>query len=252
MSDLHSAVNEGDLAAVRSLIASRVDVNARDSQGRTPLHRAIKLGHDDITLELSHSGADPTLRLFSVPDDVDDAGMNALHLAAFNGRTAVVRSIIDRGGVDVSSWGSVKVDGKLFHAPALIFALTGTDVYKLYPRFFYADITLALLDAGAEPNVEIGVSVTPLHFCSLLNEGVGTKEERLAAMRALLEKGADVDAFMEIEELLNMQPLHNAIYTGFYEAAELLIHAGAPVNIVPELATAPPLFGPSRRKVGDL
>ncbi len=48
MSELHDAVAAGDLARVQRLI----NVNPTDDKGRTPLHRAIELEHDDIALEL--------------------------------------------------------------------------------------------------------------------------------------------------------------------------------------------------------
>lgn len=107
MPALYDAVAAGDLTRVQSLIIPGTDLDEQDAEGRTALHRAIELGHDDIALELLHSGADPARLFFSTPDDDDDDdGMNALHWAAMLGRTPVVRAILDRGGVDINSMGS--------------------------------------------------------------------------------------------------------------------------------------------------
>jgi ankyrin repeat protein len=101
MSSLHGAIAAGDLARVKSLIRTLADLNLRDAEGRTPLHHAIELEHDDIALKLLGSGADAALRVFS--STTSRAGVNALHLAAARGRTALLRVLLDRGDVDINS-----------------------------------------------------------------------------------------------------------------------------------------------------
>jgi hypothetical protein len=45
---LHSAVVSGDLREVQRLLAAGADPRIRNRDGRTPLHVAAILGHDDI------------------------------------------------------------------------------------------------------------------------------------------------------------------------------------------------------------
>ena len=51
---LHRAAEQGDIEQVRSLIASGADINARDYQGLTPIHRASGWthGHEVKSLEV--------------------------------------------------------------------------------------------------------------------------------------------------------------------------------------------------------
>ncbi len=51
------AARRGDAAAVRALIAARVDVNARDKEGFTALMGATEKGHADIVELLKKAGA---------------------------------------------------------------------------------------------------------------------------------------------------------------------------------------------------
>ncbi|NLT72704.1 MAG: ankyrin repeat domain-containing protein, partial [Chloroflexi bacterium] len=45
---LHRAARDGDVRACERLIASGIDVNGRDGQGRTPLHEASRANRGDV------------------------------------------------------------------------------------------------------------------------------------------------------------------------------------------------------------
>ena len=45
MTDLHNALENGDLATCRALIEHGADVNAKDHMGKTPMYRAVR--YDD-------------------------------------------------------------------------------------------------------------------------------------------------------------------------------------------------------------
>jgi ankyrin repeat protein len=55
--DLHYAALENDLARVRQLIASGIDVNAVDDEGFSPLHFAVQENHKDMVRTLLDYGA---------------------------------------------------------------------------------------------------------------------------------------------------------------------------------------------------
>ena len=54
---LHAAAHHGDLAQLESLLAARVDVNARDAYGRTPLHVATFARQREAIRQLVKAGA---------------------------------------------------------------------------------------------------------------------------------------------------------------------------------------------------
>lgn len=240
MRAIHRAVASGDLNRVRSLISRGFDLDGRDAEGRTPLYRAIELHLSEIAIYLVRNGA-------FLGDETDE--MTALHVAAVHGDLDTVRAILARPEATpayVSLTGRYPCHHSIhfshFGASALLFSLCGTDIDDLYPRYFYADIALALLAAGADPNDEDSGSITPLFRCVFLQEGVGTREERLAVMRALLEAGAFLDPLTQMDWIEKMQPLHGAACTGFLEAARLLIEYGAPVNPQVPWGAVPPLY----------
>jgi hypothetical protein len=169
--------------------------------------------------------------------------MNCLHLAAFRGRSAVVRAILDLGGVDIDSIGLYSFEHRLCRGRALVFSLHGGGD-EFPPRFSCPDAALALLEAGANPNILEGEWwCTVLHYCVFRRDGIGTDQQHLAVMAAALQNlnGAQLDVYASSDDHDDMQPLHAAVYSGFYEAAKLLIQAGAQINFDLNDVTVPPL-----------
>lgn len=66
---LHQAVEVGDLALVRALIAAGADVNAASDLG-SPLERAASNGRPVIVEELLQAGADPSADFLGAPDAI--------------------------------------------------------------------------------------------------------------------------------------------------------------------------------------
>lgn len=101
---LHSAVQKGDLQAVRQHIAAGTDLNVKDASGWTPLHLAAMKGDLAMATALCEAGA-----------DVKRTGQNGktpLDVAREKGKTEIVqylearkakpsRGLID-GGLGVS------------------------------------------------------------------------------------------------------------------------------------------------------
>lgn len=87
---LRSAVERGDLAVVRRLVAAGADVDERlDPDGSTPLGLAAFHGHEDMTAALLELGA----RV----DGTNRDGNTALHVAAFLCEFEVVELLLEAG-----------------------------------------------------------------------------------------------------------------------------------------------------------
>ena len=172
---LHAAAAQGDVGAIRKLIAERVDANARDSHGRTPWHVAAHAARRDAMAALVQGGADPraldvqrydAITIAAVRDDVETMKLalalggdaraitspydgTALIAAAHLGHDEVVRTLIAAGApldhVNNLGWTAVIEaivlgDGGHRHVACL----------------------KALLDAGASPNLPDRQGRTPL------------------------------------------------------------------------------------------
>ena len=90
-SGLHRAAHQGDALALEKLIATRVDLDARDAQGRTPVHVATFARQRDALRMLAPAGA----RLELLENDRYDG--TALIAAAHLGHDGVVKQLIAAG-----------------------------------------------------------------------------------------------------------------------------------------------------------
>lgn len=126
---LHAVAEYGDEAALRRLIESEPQINAKDNDGNTALHLAAK-GRESVVQLLIENGADvdvrandgktplmiaaeselPKLVLLLVDNRVkvnmrDDLHWTALHYASFNGNVDVAKVLL-KSGADVDSKGA--------------------------------------------------------------------------------------------------------------------------------------------------
>jgi ankyrin repeat protein len=88
MTKLHEIAVSGDLAELPGVLASGVDIDAKDQFGATALHRAVSEKRVDIALALVARGADLTVQ--------DPQGRTPLHWAIehglFDAAAAMVRT----------------------------------------------------------------------------------------------------------------------------------------------------------------
>jgi ankyrin repeat protein len=92
-----AAVTQGDVEAVRALLGSGADVNARDRYGQTALMLAAHHGHRGIVETLVGAGADLNVTA--------KYNLSALMLALVAGHIAIAR-FLARGGADLRIRGS--------------------------------------------------------------------------------------------------------------------------------------------------
>lgn len=86
---LHLAAKQGNLEAVRNLLAKGVDVNARDRLGLTPLHEAVARQSREVVHLLIGKGADVNAQTAS--------GFTALHYAARDGQVRAAELLVAAG-----------------------------------------------------------------------------------------------------------------------------------------------------------
>lgn len=87
---LHRAALEGQQIVMRQLLDSGADVDAPDKNGLTPLHVAAALGHKEACHLLVQRKA-------AVDAAIPESGSQPIHLAAGNGRIEVVQLLVKKG-----------------------------------------------------------------------------------------------------------------------------------------------------------
>jgi hypothetical protein len=87
---LHEVVRSGDLKTLQTISETyEVDLNCKSRSGRTPLHYAILMGHDEMISFLLSRKVDVSI--------VDKIGCNALHLAVALNRESLAKTLMSLG-----------------------------------------------------------------------------------------------------------------------------------------------------------
>ena len=241
---LHTAARHGLLEKLKELIGKGADVNAKNSEGQTPLDLASGKGHKDIVELLVEKGADSSIYTAASLGDIEKvksliksgvsvngdprSSSTPLYWAVKNEHRDVAKLLIDKGA-DVSS------AHLLYYASmhgyrdmAEFFIEKGANVNSRYwedtPSHYavwggHTDVLELLLAHGADANQK------GQHGRSLLHLAAGSGSVDMTKM--VLGKRADVNAK---ENGGGQTPLHRAVGKGHAAVAKLLIIHGANVN----------------------
>ena len=191
---LHYAATEGHSKIVRILIVKKGDVNVKDQNGETPLHFASYKGYLGIVETMVENGANINVKGIN--------GFTPLHYALAHKDSEITRYLIEKGA---------DINAKLSH--------NEYTALHLASQYDNTKAIIILVEKGADVNVKNKNGDTPLHVASKTfgigsntvstgrvsyNEFTGEKYyetststyvyNRLAAVKLLVEKGADTNA----------------------------------------------------------
>lgn len=160
-SEVADAVQLGNAAAVRALLAQKADVNAPQPDGATALHWAIY--RDDVAM------VNLLLKAGAKVNAVNGFGVTPLSLAAENGNPAIVQPLLEAGA---------DPNGRMGNSDTVLMMASRTGNL--------ATMTL-LLDSGADVNAkETQRGTTALMWAAA--------QKNPAAVKLLVDRGADVRA----------------------------------------------------------
>ena len=185
------AVDRGDVARVRWLIARGAPTELADSRGATACTWASHWGHVDILRALIAAGANVNAAGHAAP--------TALFVASREGHVEVVRVLL-AAGADIN-------------AAQTSFLMTSLEAVAYEGRI---DVVRVLLAAGADVAHADSCGRTALHLSSIGGH--------VDIIRILLAAGSNVNA---ISNAAGMTSLHKAAYSGRVDAIRELLAAGA-------------------------
>jgi ankyrin repeat protein len=244
---LVTALKNQNPATARALIRQRVDVNAADVDGSTPLQWAAHWNDVDMVKALLAAGAKP--------NTTNRYGVTPLHEAATIGSAAVIGALLRAGAQPDAVYGEGETalmlasrSGNLESVKLLLEAnadvnaaekFRGQTALMLAAKENHAAVVKALLAAGAKANTRS----TEYTFQKLTGGAGGIIHDRaqggitalmLAGRQGALEAGSALiagGADLALEEpQYGFTAMQTAIFNGHYAFAKMLIEKGAPVN----------------------
>jgi ankyrin repeat protein len=275
---LTDAVKAGDGEAVRALLASKIDVNAAEADGTTPLHWAARADDVEMARMLLAAGAGA--------DPVNRYGVTPLSLAAVNGSPRLAELLVKAGAdarrsvshgqtilMTAARTGNLDVVRLLLDHGADVNAREaqlGETALMWASADNHPDIVRLLASHGAGVNVRSSTLSFPQDRFGL--EGVLTilprgnwpalmyaaREGATESARALVELGAEIDAV----DPDGTTSLVYAISNAHYDTAAALVAKGADPNIADtagmaalyaavDMSSLGEVYGRPARKVQD-
>lgn len=197
------AAENGDLNAVKELLAKGVDVNAQTELSKglkrnTPLIAAVRRSRVEIVTFLLTARANPNLS--------GATGENALSSAVATGNLDIIRMLLKHGA-------DPNIKNFAGDTP-LMYAITTGNM----------DIIKILLDHGAEANVKNSAGTSPLMYA--VDGRVRDNQKMTAIVRMLIAAGADVNG----KDKQGRTVLLFAVQSRNRETIELLQRSGAKIG----------------------
>ncbi len=191
---LHAAAQRGDLAKAEKLIAQKVGINARDEQGRTPLHVATFARQPQLVRLLAQAGADLSL--------LENDRYDAVTIAAVADDEATLATLLSLGA-------SAKLTTSRYDGTALIAAA----------HLGHDGVVRQLIAAGARLDHVNNLHWTAVIESIVLGDG-GPRHQR--TLRALIDAGAN----LQLTDRQGNTPLQLARSRGHAEMVAMLEKAG--------------------------
>jgi len=180
-----AAAHNGDSDELNVLLKSDIDLEIRDSNGRTPLLVAVFASNDDIVQLLAQAGADMNALDRSVYDGVtiaavaDDVEMLKLLLSLGNSAENITSPYDGTALIAAAHLGHVEVVKLLINSEAPLDHVNNLDWTALIEAVVlgngeenHIETVRALLDAGADKSIGDGQGILPLQ----LARGLGYAE----------------------------------------------------------------------------
>ncbi|XP_018119490.1 kinase D-interacting substrate of 220 kDa isoform X4 [Xenopus laevis] len=225
--NLLAYVEEGNIAALKTLLEKCKDVDERNENGQTALMLAAEQGNLEIVQELLRNRANCNL------EDVDN--WTALISAAKEGNLEIVTELLDYnanlehrdvGGWTALMWASYKGSTDVVDFLLLKGAnpnITGVQ-YSVYPIIWaagrgHSDIVKLLLQYGAKVNCSDKFGTTPLIWAA--------RKGHLECVKYLLQMGADVDQ----EGANSITALIVSVKGGFTDTVKEILKRNPNVNL---------------------
>ncbi len=255
---LIAAVKRRDVAAVRSLVQARVNVNAPEGDGTTALHWAVQADDIEMTMALIESGANVSL--------ANRLGVTPLALAATNGSARLIDALLKAGAnpneaspegetvlMTASRSGSASAVALLIEAGSTVNAAEswrGETALMWAAAQNHADIVRLLVGHGAATDVRSRTLTFPNVRYNLATHATlpppqgGFTALMFAARQGALEAAqalADARADLNVQDPDGTPALTVAIVNGHHDVARLLLERGANPNIA-DAAGMTPLY----------
>ncbi len=212
-SEIHDAVQEGNLTLVQELIeADNTNLDREDDRQFTPLNWAAAGGHLDIFMYLLNLGADI--------NTVDIDGSNLLINAAGSGNMDIVSYLIEDKGFDVN----FKDNNE--YSPFNAAAGSGN-----------VELIKYMIGKGADIHTATSIGTYPI-----VN---AIYSDSLAAVEYLFELGCEYD----VPNQWNVYPIHYAAYRGNVDVIKLFMDRGVDIHKVTMNRETPFFLGCGWQKI---
>ncbi|XP_029036125.1 uncharacterized protein LOC117603560 isoform X5 [Osmia lignaria lignaria] len=190
---LHHAASAGHPAMITALSnISRIELNATDKKGQTPIHCACAEEHLEAVEVLIGLGANG--------DAQDNEGNTPLHVATRTRHTAIAQLLLKAGA-------NTELTDEMGFTPLHVAASQGCK-----------GILDSMIQHGAALNKQCKYGNTPLHLACQNNE--------VETVEILINKGVDLNCLNSRLQ----SPIHIAAEMGHTDICELLLAAGANIE----------------------